>query len=71
MTVTMLLALVATGAVVSAQDKQTDKPAKDGSKNVIVQRGSDYMYMKGKLDGEQAGQRVWPHRPPLDGQRLP
>jgi hypothetical protein len=54
----MLLVLAATGAV-SAQDKPADKPAKDGSKNVIVQRGSDYMFMKGNLNAEQTGERFW------------
>src|SRR5690349_15802384 len=54
----MLLALVATGVVVSAQDKPADKSAKAGSNTVIVQRGSDYVFTKGKLDAE-AGQRSW------------
>jgi hypothetical protein len=55
----MLLAFVATGVVVSAQDKAADKSAKAGANTVIVQRGSDYVFTKGKLDGEQAGQRFW------------
>jgi len=54
----MLLALVATGVVVSAQDKAADKSAKAGSNTVIVQRGSDYVFTKNKLDAE-AGQRFW------------
>ena len=47
MVVSMLLALTATGAVVSAQDKQADKAAKAQQKaerNVIVQRGGDFIY---------------------------
>src|SRR5690349_16749454 len=52
----MLLALVATGVVVSAQDK-ADKSAKAGSKTVIVQRGSDYVFSK--QDAGEAGQRFW------------
>ncbi|HKP11775.1 MAG TPA: hypothetical protein VJZ91_06675 [Blastocatellia bacterium] len=58
MTTAMLLALVATGVVVSAQDK-ADKSVKGKSNTVIVQRGADYVYSKERLDGEQAGQRVW------------
>jgi hypothetical protein len=61
MAVTMLLALVATGAVVSAQDKQSDKPAKAGPKverDVIVQRGAEFV-MAGQEPGAAAGQRFW------------
>ncbi|HJQ25446.1 MAG TPA: hypothetical protein VKA60_16115 [Blastocatellia bacterium] len=59
MVVSMLLALTATGAVVSAQDKQSDKAAKAQQKaerNVIVQRGGDYMF--DTQDGAPPA-RVW------------
>ncbi|MFL6214195.1 MAG: hypothetical protein ACJ74J_09930 [Blastocatellia bacterium] len=47
MTATMLLALVATGVVVSAQDKQTDKSAKGEPqvrRDVIVQRDGQFRF---------------------------
>ncbi|MFL6275598.1 MAG: hypothetical protein ACJ74G_10460 [Blastocatellia bacterium] len=66
MVVSMLLALVATGAVVSAQDKQLDKQsdkqsekaAKAGKldRDVLIQHGSQFMF-----DGQDGGPggRVW------------
>lgn len=66
MMVSMLLALVATGAVVSAQDKQSDKQSEKQSekadkagklgRDVIIQHGSQF-----RFDGQDGGPggRVW------------
>jgi outer membrane lipoprotein-sorting protein len=62
MMVSMLLALVATGAVVSAQDKQSDKQSEKAAKtgkldrDVIIQSGSQFRF--DRQDGGP-GARVW------------
>jgi hypothetical protein len=61
MAVTMLLALVATGAVVSAQDKQSDKPAKAEPKveRDVSTRLSAVELLPGRQEPAGAGTRVW------------
>src|SRR5437763_1564230 len=59
MAATMLLALIATGAVVSAQDKQSDKPAKAEPKverEVLVRTGGVELHRQGP---EAGGARMW------------
>jgi len=58
MTVTMLLALVATGAAVSAQDKQTEKAAKAKAEGDVLPRvGGVELLQKGL--GADAAPRIW------------
>src|SRR6185295_12120995 len=58
MAASLLLALVATGAVVSAQDKQTDKPAKaKAERDVMMRGGGAEMLQKGQ--GADAAPRIW------------
>src|SRR5436853_3854247 len=61
MAVTMLLALVATGAVVSAQDKQSDKPAKAEPKveRDVSTRLSAVELLPGRQEPAGAGTRMW------------
>src|SRR5205085_1209885 len=61
MAVTILLALVATGAVVSAQDKQSDKPAKAEPKverDVLMRTGGVELLPR-RQGPEAAGTRMW------------
>src|SRR2546423_14470461 len=61
MAVSMLLALVATVAVVSAQEKQADKPAKAEPKGDrdITTRLSAVELLPGRQEPAGAGTRMW------------
>jgi hypothetical protein len=58
MAASLLLALIATGAVVSAQDKQADKPAKaKAERDVMMRVGGVELLQKGQ--GADTAPRIW------------
>jgi hypothetical protein len=61
MTIAMLLALVATGAVVSAQDTQSDKAKakQKAERDVLIQRGSGEIFFVNTQESPAAGTRMW------------